>query len=100
MCAIHSGAKLPTLRFSTTEYDEFLQTGKPVFPFIEVLHKLGISPTEAIRIFYRQISLRGGLPFPVEIPNALTAATLEKSRRGEDVTEYGTLDELFESWEK
>lgn len=29
-----------------------------------VLAKLGISPTEAIRIFYRQISLRGGLPFP------------------------------------
>jgi len=33
-----------------------------------VLRKLGLTPTEAIRIFYKQISLRGGLPFPVEIP--------------------------------
>ena len=34
-----------------------------------VLRKLGLTPTEAIRIFYRQISLRGGLPFSVAIPN-------------------------------
>ena len=65
-----------------------------------VLHKLGISPTEAIRIFYRQISLRGGLPFAVEIPNASTAETLEKSRKGEGVVEFDSLDEMFESWEK
>jgi DNA-damage-inducible protein J len=65
-----------------------------------VLHKLGLSPTEAIRIFYRQISLRGGLPFAVEIPNASTAETLKKSRRGEGVDEFDSLDEMFESWEK
>ncbi len=47
-----------------------------------VLTRLGVSPTEAIRIFYRQISLRNGLPFAVEIPNNLTARTLENSRKG------------------
>jgi DNA-damage-inducible protein J len=65
-----------------------------------VLHKLGITPTEAIRIYYKQISLRGGIPFAVEIPNERTAATLEKSRRGEGVREFESLDEMFESWEK
>jgi DNA-damage-inducible protein J len=65
-----------------------------------VLHKLGITPTEAIRIFYYQISLRGGLPFAVEIPNERTVATLEKSRRGEGIKEFDSLDEMFESWEK
>jgi DNA-damage-inducible protein J len=65
-----------------------------------VLRKLGLTPTEAIRIFYRQIALRGGLPFPVAIPNALTASTLEKSRRGEDVEQFNSLDALFENWEK
>lgn len=65
-----------------------------------VLQKLGITPTEAIRIFYRQISLRGGLPFAVEIPNERTSTTLERSRRGEELTEFDTLDEMFESWEK
>ncbi len=65
-----------------------------------ILRKLGITPTEAIRIFYRQISLRGGLPFAVEIPNERTAATLEKSRRGDAVEKFDSLDEMFESWEK
>jgi DNA-damage-inducible protein J len=65
-----------------------------------VLNKLGISPTEAIRIFYTQISLRGGLPFSIEIPNQRTAATLEKSRKGEDITDFNSLDDMFESWEK
>ena len=65
-----------------------------------VLRSLGITPTEAIRIFYRQITLRGGLPFPVEIPNDLTAATLAKSRQGEEVEEFDSLDEMFEDWEK
>ena len=65
-----------------------------------ILKKLGITPTEAIRIFYRQISLRGGLPFAVEIPNDRTAKTLAKSLRGEEVVEFSSLDEMFESWEK
>ena len=65
-----------------------------------VLRRLGLTPTEAIRIFYKQISLRGGLPFPVAIPNELTACTLEKSRRGKDVQEFDSLEAMFKSWEK
>ena len=65
-----------------------------------VLHELGLSPTEAIRIFYRLISLRRGLPFAVAVPNECTATTLAKSRRGEDVQEFESLDAMFENWEK
>jgi len=65
-----------------------------------VLRKLGLTPTEAIRIFYKQISLRGGLPFPIEIPNELTASTLEKSRRGEDIQGFKSLEAMFKNWEK
>ena len=57
-----------------------------------VLHDLGLSPTEAIRIFYRLIILRRGLPFAVAMPNELTVATLKKSRRGEEVEEFESLD--------
>ena len=63
-----------------------------------VLRHLGLSPTEAIRLFYRQICLRSGLPFPVALPNALTTETLRKSRRGEGVTRFHSLDEMFASW--
>jgi len=65
-----------------------------------VLHNLGISPTEAIGIFYRQITLRRGLPFAVELPNECTAATLKKSRRGVDVQDFESVDDMFKSWEK
>jgi DNA-damage-inducible protein J len=65
-----------------------------------VLRKLGLTPTEAIRIFYRQISLRGGLPFPIAIPNELTASTLEKSRRGKDIQGFESLEAMFKNWEK
>ncbi len=32
-----------------------------------ILHRLGVSPTEAIRMFYTQIALRNGLPFELVI---------------------------------
>ena len=51
-------------------------------------------------MFYRQIALRRGLPFSVEIPNALTRATLEKSRKGVDVEEHDSLDGMFASWKR
>lgn len=65
-----------------------------------ILHKLGLRPTDAIRIFYRQISLRQGLPFSVEVPNESTRITLEKSRSGKDIERYDTLDDMFASWTK
>jgi DNA-damage-inducible protein J len=65
-----------------------------------VLRKLGLTPTEAIRIFYKQISLCGGLPFPAAIPNKLTASTIRKSRQGKDIREFESLEEMFKDWEK
>jgi DNA-damage-inducible protein J len=63
-----------------------------------VLRQLGLTPTDAIRIFYAQILLRGGLPFAVEIPNGLTKETLDKSQRGEDIEVFNSLDDMFASW--
>ena len=63
-----------------------------------VLRHLGLSPTEAVRLFYRQICLRSGLPFQVALPNALTRETLRKSREGVGVTRFDSLDEMFDSW--
>jgi antitoxin component of RelBE/YafQ-DinJ toxin-antitoxin module len=45
-------------------------------------------------------SLRGGLPFSVAIPNKLTASTLKKSRRGEDIQEFESLEAMFKDWER
>ena len=66
----------------------------------EVLRKLGVTPTEAIRIFYRQISLRGGLSFSFAITNKLTVFTLKLIRLGEDIQEFDSLGAMFKDWEK
>ena len=66
----------------------------------DVLKKLGMSPAEAIRIFYNQICLRGGIPFPVLLPNEVTDKTLKKSSKGEEIQCFDSLEEMFDSWGK
>ena len=63
-----------------------------------ILRKLGLSPTEAIRLFYTQITLRNGLPFSVSIPNEETVQALDDSRKKRNLTTHATTDQLFASW--
>ena len=60
----------------------------------EVFSGLGLSPTEAITLFYRQVTLHHGLPFAVKVPNAETIAALKRARAGEGLTEYADLEDL------
>ena len=64
-----------------------------------VFRKLGMTSTEAITIFYTQVALRKGLPFPVEIPNDVTLRTFEKTDCGEDVKEFASIEDMFEDLE-
>ena len=63
-----------------------------------ILQRLGLSPTEAIRMFYTQIALRNGLPFDVSIPNDETIKALEDSRSSRNLEGFNSTEELFESW--
>ncbi len=60
----------------------------------EVFSALGLSVTEAITLFYRQVTLHDGLPFEVKIPNAETREALRQAREKEDLKEYDSLDKL------
>jgi len=60
-----------------------------------VFNMLGMSLSEGVCLFLRQVIMHRGIPFEVKIPNALTRETLEKSERGEDVKEFATVEELF-----
>lgn len=66
----------------------------------KLLHRLGVTTTEAITMFYSQIRLRQGLPFPVEMPNATTRKTFEATDRGEDINTFDSLDKMFEALDK
>ncbi len=43
-----------------------------------IFSKLGISSGEAIRMFYSQVKLRGGIPFNIRLPNADTIEAMEE----------------------
>lgn len=47
-----------------------------------ILNKLGLSPTDAVRMFYRQIAAQRGLPFHPKIPNAETLAAFKEVNEG------------------
>lgn len=63
-----------------------------------VLKELGMTPTDAVRLLYRQIAIRHEFPVELRVPNELTAATLEKSDLNEDVETFDSLDDLTASW--
>lgn len=61
-----------------------------------VFHRLGLNSTQAITIFYRQVELRGGLPFDVAIPTLATQRTFEATDAGRDLVVCKDADDLFE----
>lgn len=60
----------------------------------EIFSKLGLSQTDAITLFYVQVTLYGGLPFEVRIPNKETIDALRQASDGTGLTEYVNLEEL------
>jgi DNA-damage-inducible protein J len=60
-----------------------------------ILKSLGLSTTEAINIFFHQVKLRRGLPFPVEIPNDETMSVFQDSEAGKDLTVCKDADDMF-----
>lgn len=63
-----------------------------------VLQEIGMSPNDAIRLFYRQIALRKEFPLELRIPNTLTAKTLDQSAANQNVEYFNDRDALLKSW--
>jgi DNA-damage-inducible protein J len=61
-----------------------------------VFRDLGLTATQAITLFYRQVQLERGLPFAVRVPNDVTVDALEQARIREGLETYNTLDDLFD----
>ena len=64
-----------------------------------LFQELGISATDAINIFYKQVQLQHGLPFPVVVPNKITAETFDKTDNNEEIIVCKNAEELFENLE-
>lgn len=61
-----------------------------------ILNKLGLNTSEAIRLFFKQIELRGGLPFIIKLPNKETRQAMKDAKSGEKVEGFDSKDELFD----
>lgn len=64
-----------------------------------ILDSLGLTPTEAIRLFYRQIAMRGEFPLELRVPNQITAETLSRADRGEDLEHFSDPNDLYDTWD-
>lgn len=62
----------------------------------KVFKELGLTTTQAITLFYKQVELERGLPFAVRVPNDVTVEALEQARTRQDLDSFNTLEDLFE----
>jgi len=60
-----------------------------------VFNRLGLSTTQAITLFYRQVELRKGLPFDVVVPNATTRRTFEDTDAGRNLIVCEDAEDMF-----
>ncbi len=61
-----------------------------------VFRELGLSSSQAITLFYKQVELQQGLPFIVRIPNDLTMEALEDARSHSNMESFNTVEDLFD----
>ena len=62
----------------------------------QIFAALGVSTSDAIGMFLRQVVLRRGMPFDLSIPNAATIAALEELDRGGGEVFQGSTRALFD----
>jgi len=60
-----------------------------------IFRHLGVSTTQAIAIFCKQVVLRKGLPFDVAVPNQRTLKTFEATDAGRDVVLCKDAEDMF-----
>lgn len=61
----------------------------------KILGSLGLTPSCALTIYYKQIILHNGLPFEVKLPNRETIRAIEELEAGKGAR-FDTTKELFE----
>lgn len=62
----------------------------------QALQEMGLSISDYIRMALVRVARDKAVPFPVKVPNSVTADTIRKSERGEDVHSAKDADELFD----
>jgi DNA-damage-inducible protein J len=62
----------------------------------KIFNELGLSTTQAITLFFKQVTLRQGLPFAVSVPNAETRRAINDALAGKNLRKAENVDSLFD----
>lgn len=80
---------------NTTMY-QFRIDEKEKAETFEILEEMGIKPSQAVRLFFRQIRKTHTLPFPIEhTPNERTAKILLAADEEKGYKRFDTVEDLF-----
>lgn len=61
-----------------------------------VFNELGITPAQAVKMFFTQVRRTHSIPFPIEYtPNTETIKVIEEAKRGENLTVCKNTEDLF-----
>jgi DNA-damage-inducible protein J len=60
-----------------------------------IFKQLGLTTTQAITLFYKQVELKKGLPFDVAIPNETTLKTFSDTDSGRDLIICADAEDMF-----
>jgi DNA-damage-inducible protein J len=61
-----------------------------------IFSALGLTTTDALTIFYKQVKLNRGLPFEVRLPNKTTLRTFRDTDSGRNIVRTKNDRDLFE----
>ncbi|MGH7453126.1 MAG: type II toxin-antitoxin system RelB/DinJ family antitoxin [bacterium] len=61
----------------------------------KIFQKLGLTPMEAINLFYRMVKLEKTLPFEAKIPNDETLQAIEDAEKRKNLTECDDINDLM-----
>lgn len=62
----------------------------------QVFQDLGMTPSQAITLFYKQVELRQGLPFDIVIPTATTQTTFDATDAERNLIVCRDVDDMFD----
>ncbi|MBV9575471.1 MAG: type II toxin-antitoxin system RelB/DinJ family antitoxin [Gammaproteobacteria bacterium] len=61
----------------------------------DVLSELGLTFSEAIELFLRQVKLNQGIPFDIRIPNKETLKTFAATNKRKNLNKYKNANDMF-----
>lgn len=62
----------------------------------EYLKQMGLTTSEATRLFLHSVVLHKGLPFELRIPNDETATAIKEVKKGKNTVKHTSAKELFD----